>query len=481
MSLRSSNLEGRLAEAIGRPLPPPINDPTLEATVRAAVAASGQTVVALDDDPTGVQTVHDVAVLADWEPATLAAEFARAPGLFFILTNSRSLDTERAAAMNHEIGQRLRDVSATAGRGFAVVSRSDSTLRGHYPAETDALAAALGGVDGVLICPAFFEGGRVTVDDTHFLVDGDRVVPVVDTEFAQDATFGYRARTVPAWVEEKTGGAVPASAVVSITLEDVRIGGVERVAAVLGAVAGGRPVVLNVVDYADLWTVVLGILAAEASGKRFLYRTGASFVRARAGISARPLLTRADLLPEGPGASAPGLVVVGSHVRRSSEQLERLLPLRGVAPIELQVRQLLAGDAAQQHEIERAALAVNEAIMKGDTAVLYTSRQIERPRGWQELDVARVVSGALVQVVQRLRVRPAFAIGKGGITSSDVGTRGFGAQRAEVLGQVRPGVPVWRLGPESRFPGLSYVVFPGNVGSPDTLRDIVAELGGALV
>ncbi|MFT4037224.1 MAG: four-carbon acid sugar kinase family protein [Thermomicrobiales bacterium] len=479
MHTRNSDLELRLAEAIGRPLPPPIEDPALEATVRAAVTASGQTVVALDDDPTGVQTVHDVAVLADWAPETLAAEFDRAPALFFILTNSRSLDAADAAALNRELGRRLQDAASAAGRGLSIVSRSDSTLRGHYPAETDALAEALGGVDGVLICPAFFEGGRVTVDDTHFLVDGDRVVPVAETEFAQDATFGYRARTLPAWVEEKTGGIVPASAVVSITLEDVRVGGAERVATVLREVAGGLPVIVNVVDYADLWTVVLGILTAEAAGKRFLYRTGASFVRARAGIPARPLLTRAELLADASPVRAPGLVVVGSHVRRSTEQLEQLLTLPGTTPVELRVPRLLAGDAEQAEEIARASSVVNEAIMNGETAVLFTSRQVERPRDRQELDVARIVSGSLVQVVEGLRVKPGWVIGKGGITSSDVGTRGLGAQRAEVLGQVRPGVPVWRLGPESRFPGLSYVVFPGNVGGPETLREIVADLVGA--
>ena len=95
-----------------------------------------------------------------------------------------------------------------------------------------------------------------------------------------------------------------------------------------------------------------------------------------------------------------------------------------------------------------------------------------------ELAVARAVSEALVAIVHGIKTRPDFVAGKGGITSSDVGTRGLGAARAVVLGQIRPGVPVWRLGAESRFPGMPYVVFPGNVGGPETLAEIVAELSG---
>jgi uncharacterized protein YgbK (DUF1537 family) len=96
-----------------------------------------------------------------------------------------------------------------------------------------------------------------------------------------------------------------------------------------------------------------------------------------------------------------------------------------------------------------------------------------------EVAVARTVSAALVAVVRGIETRPDFVVGKGGITSSDIGTQGLGAERAIVLGQARPGVPVWRLGAESRFPGMPYVVFPGNVGGAETLADIVGELVGA--
>ena len=472
-------MDALVAEALGAAVPEPIGEPELENRVREAVAESGRTVVALDDDPTGVQTVHDTAVLAGWSREALADELRRPDPLFFVLTNSRSLPEAGAAALNREIAGNLLAASRDTGKPFAVVSRSDSTLRGHFPVETDALAGALGGVDGVLLCPAFFEGGRVTAGNVHFVREGERLVPAAETEFARDATFGYRARSLPQWVEEKSGGRTRAGDVAAIALEDIRRGGPRRVADLLRTVRGGQPVVVNALEYSDLWVVVLGLLRAEAEGKRFLYRSGASFVRARAGIGARPLLTREELL--GPGARTParGVVVVGSHVRRTSEQLEGLLKVDAVVGIEVGVAALLMGQGGFERETERVRRFADEVAASGTTPVIFTSRRVERPAGMDELAVARIVSDALVSIVQGIAARPDFVIGKGGITSSDIGTRGLGAERAVVLGQVRPGVPVWRLGPESRFPGMPYVVFPGNVGDRETLAGIVQELAGA--
>jgi uncharacterized protein YgbK (DUF1537 family) len=469
-------IERLVAHELGESVPPPIDDPDLEHRVREAVTASGRKVVALDDDPTGVQTVHDTAVLAGWDRHTLAAELHRPAPLFFVLTNSRSLPEERAAALNQEIAANLFTASQESGVPFAIASRSDSTLRGHFPAETNALGRILGGIDGVLICPAFFEGGRVTAGDIHFVREGERLIAAAETEFARDATFGYRARTLPAWVEEKSGGTIQATDVASLALDEIRIGGPQRVAARLRAARGGQPIIVNALDYPDLWTVVLGLLDVEAEGKRFLYRTGASLVRARAGIAARPLLTRDELLGPNAPRSARGVVVVGSHVRRTTEQLERLLAMEGTVGVEVAVPALLRGESERNNEIEGVSRAAAGALATGNTAVIFTSRHIERPDGIDELTVARTVSDALVSIVRGIDARPDFIVGKGGITSSDVGTRGLAAARAVVLGQVRPGVPVWRLGPESRFPGLPYVVFPGNVGGPEALAEIVAEL-----
>ena len=457
-------------------LPPEYPDDRISERIRAAIAASGRKVVALDDDPTGVQTVYDTAVLARWSVAEMAAELKAANPVFFVLTNSRSLSAEGATRLNQEVVGNLVAASTETGVGFAVASRSDSTLRGHFPAETDAIAATLGGVDGVLIVPAFFEGGRYTVDDVHWVRDGERFVPAAETEFARDTTFGYTRSNLKEWVEEKTGGRVRAADVASLTIEEIRSGGPERVAELLGQVEGGRPVVVNAASYRDLDVVVLGLLMAEAAGKRFVYRTAASFVRARAGLSERPLLTRAELVGADAPAGLAGLVVVGSHVKRTGEQLARCLMLPGVVGIELSVPAILAETEARREEIARAQALASTALRNGQTPVVATSREVIT--GGDQLDVSRAVSAALVEVVRGVEGRPGFVVGKGGITSSDVGTEALGARRAVVLGQIRPGIPVWRLGPETRFPGLAYVVFPGNVGGPETLAEVVTLLRG---
>jgi uncharacterized protein YgbK (DUF1537 family) len=78
--------------------------------------------------------------------------------------------------------------------------------------------------------------------------------------------------------------------------------------------------------------------------------------------------------------------------------------------------------------------------------------------------------------VESITTRPRYILAKGGITSSDVATLGLHVKRAMVLGQTLPGVPVWHLGTESRFPGLVYIVFPGNVGDENSLVEIYQSL-----
>jgi uncharacterized protein YgbK (DUF1537 family) len=467
-----------MAQSILDELVPEYADGAISERLRSALAASRRTVVALDDDPTGVQTVHDAPVLARWSVDDLASVLAERLPLVFILTNSRSLNEADAVRLNRQIVANLLTAAARTGTGFVVASRSDSTLRGHFPAETDAIAAALGGVDGVLLIPAFFEGGRITLDDVHWVRDGERWVPAAETEFARDPTFGYAASDLKAWAAEKSGGRVAAEDVVSIGIDDIRRGGPERVTRVLESVTGGGLVVVNAASYRDLDVVVLGLLAAEAAGKRFVYRTGASFVRARAAIGERPLLTRGELVGDGP-APLPGLVVVGSHVRKSSEQLARLLAEKGVVGVELDVAEILASAERRSKALAEARAALAAALARGETPVLFTSRSVLKSDGAAaQLEVSRAVSAALVEIVRGLDQRPRWIVAKGGITSSDVGTEGLGVRRALVLGQIQPGIPVWRLGPEARFPGLSYVVFPGNVGAPETLTEVVNLLRG---
>ncbi len=439
--------------------------------IQQQVAASGRKIVVLDDDPTGTQTVHQVTVLTEWSVDALAAELAQPDPCFYILTNSRSLPLPAAQALNAEIGRNLLAASQQTGRPFAVVSRSDSTLRGHYPGETDALAAALGmQVDGTLLIPFFLEGGRFTIDDVHYVAEGDQLIPAAETPFAQDAAFGYRSSNLREWVAEKSGGAHPAARVASISLADIRQGGPAVVAQKLCALQNNQACVVNCVSMRDLQIFVLGLLEAEAQDKTFLYRTAASFVQVRAGITPRPLLTSAELTGNRTGG---GLVVVGSYVPKTSSQLGPLLAMPEIVSAEVNVAALL-DDVTQVGEIERVAQLVETALRAEQTAVIYTSRALVTGNGAEaSLAIGQRISASLVAIVQALEVAPRYILAKGGITSSDTATQGLGVRRATVLGQILPGVPVWQTGAESRWPGLIYVVFPGNVGDNEALVNAV--------
>ena len=138
-----------------------------------AIARSNRKVIALDDDPTGVQTVHDLFVLTRWDAAALDRELADARPCTFVLTNSRSLPAQDAATLNREIAELALTSARHAGREVAFLSRSDSTLRGHVAEECAALADTCGDIDGIIVCPAFFEGGRITCSAHHFQYDAN--------------------------------------------------------------------------------------------------------------------------------------------------------------------------------------------------------------------------------------------------------------------------------------------------------------------
>ncbi|MHB0858678.1 MAG: four-carbon acid sugar kinase family protein [Anaerolineae bacterium] len=428
-------------------------------------------VVVLDDDPTGTQTVHGVPVLTEWSVAGLREELGNALPAFYILTNSRSLPLEQARDLNAAIGRNLAQAARETDRRVAVVSRSDSTLRGHFPGEVQALAESLGGgFHAWLLIPFFLEGGRYTIDDVHYVAEGSQLVPAGRTEFARDAAFGYCASNLRRWVEEKTEGRVSADAVSSLSLADIRLGGPERVRERLLALASGSICVVNAAGYRDLEVLVQGLLAAEAQGCRFLCRTAASFVRVRSGLEPRPLLDAAEMgLSSGKGS----LMVVGSYVPRTTAQLAALLARPGVLGIEVDV----AGLLGRSDLVDRVAREADQGLQRGAEVVIHTSRELVRGRtAHTSLEIGRRVSEGLVAIVRAIATRPRYLLAKGGITSSDVATQGLGVKRALVLGQILPGVPVWRLGPESHYPGMPYIVFPGNVGGPNALAEIVANL-----
>lgn len=463
------------------PLPRPLVIDGARERIREARLAEGRRTAVLDDDPTGSQSVHGVEVVTALDRDHYATALADPGATCFVLTNTRSLDERDARELT---AQAARDLLGASPGPVDLVTRSDSTLRGHVLAEVDAVSGAYRGttghrVDGVLLVPAFLEAGRFTKGDVHYAMVDGAPVPVGETEFARDATFGYTNSDLRDFVAEKSGGAVRAQDVLSVGLEDIRVGGPDRVAEVLSQVDGGTFVVVNAMDYADLEVVVLGLLDARAAGRTFVYRTGPSFVRALSGIEPRPPLTADDIWVNGV-PDGHGLVVVGSHVGLTSAQVTVLEEQRDLVRVELSVPTLTDPAQRQQH-VTDAVERVTSALAHADVLLL-TSRALVRGQGPDEsLAIARAVSAGVTEVVRgALVARPVWVVAKGGITSHDVAVEGLGIRRATVLGQLLTGM-VSVLLPSEAAPGavsVPYVVFAGNVGDRATLAHVVGVVAG---
>ena len=447
--------------------------------IKNALAEFDKKVIVLDDDPTGVQTVFDIPVYTAWDRESIENGFADS-GMFFVLTNSRGLSADAAKRLNIDIAENIFSVSQASGKDFVLISRSDSTLRGHYPLETMTLRKTLEKsgsrrFDGEIICPFFIEGGRYTYRNTHYVLYGEELIPSGDTEFARDKSFGYQSSDLRYWVEEKTGGAYSNSDVTSVSLETIRTGGPGAVAEILNGVSGFGKVIVNALCYEDIKLFLAGYIKSVIGGKNFIFRSAAAIPKILGGVPDRPLLQKEQLTDNGCNG---GLVVIGSHVEKTTKQLEVLKNNTEISAVEFN-QHLALDKQAFSAELERIKTLVNELIGSGKDVVVYTRRDrmdMNTGNANDELNLSRSISDAVAGIVRGLDVRPAYIIAKGGITSSDIGTLGLQVRRAVVAGQILPGVPVWRLGKESRFPGLAYIIFPGNVGGEDALAKVVSSL-----
>ena len=326
----------------------------------------------------------------------------------------------------------------------------------------------------------FFEAGRIAAGDTHWArVDGD-FRPVGETEFARDATFGYTASDLRAFLAERSGGALRAEDVHSVGLDDIRTGGPDRVAELLAPVRDGAWVVVNATEYADLDVVALGLQAARERGQVFLHRCGPSWMQVLAGLDAAPPLARDRIAAAAKGKR--GLVVVGSHVAQTSRQVERAVELADLAVVELDARRLVdPADAAREDYLAEVTRAAAAALAEQDV-LLMTSRELVRAEDPADsLRIANRVSDGLSTVVSRIRDRGlGWVVTKGGITSHEIAATGLGIRRARVEGQLFPGtVSMMRpLVAPPEVVGLPWVVFAGDVGDTDTLARVVTTMAG---
>lgn len=462
---------------------PEVDEAQIDALLQEEIANNDTKIVVLDDDPTGVQTVHDISVFTDWTPESIREGFDEDNKVFYILTNSRGMTEDETTAVHKEIAKTVAKIAHETDKDYMIMSRSDSTLRGWYPLEPQLLKEGMEEdgfvIDGEILSPFFKEGGRFTINGVHYVRQGDQLVPAAQTEFAKDKTFGYTHSSIPEYIEEKTGGDYKADEVITISLDDLRAQNYDKIVDQLMSVEGFNKIVVDAIDYSDIKSFCIALYRALAQGKSFMFRTAAGLVKVAGGITDIPLLTRDDMVTVDLAGDNGGIVVVGSHTQKTTDQLNKLLELENTVAIPFNSDIVLEGKEAFDDEVERCIKEAEKVIENGETAVLFTNRKLLSKEGdTKESALLRSleIADGVQRLVADLGVTPAFVIGKGGITSSDIGTKALKVKRANVLGQIRPGIPVWQTGEESKFKQTPYVIFPGNVGDEETLKEAVEIL-----
>ncbi|MDC4233790.1 hypothetical protein M3T53_08750 [Actinomyces sp. B33] len=478
-------MTARTLEELTAGLPPAPSITAADVAAAQAAASTRPFHVVLDDDPTGTQSVSGIPVLTAWEVDDFLWAFGTGAGAVYVMTNSRSLPPADAESVNREVVEAALTAAERARLDVAFVSRSDSTLRGHFPLEpetiADVLAARTGAqVDGIVIVPAFSDAGRMTIHGTHYAGSpATGYVPVGESEFARDNTFGYSSSTLPQWVEEKSGGRISAGDVLVLDIETLRADP-DATVALLRSARDRRPIAVDSVDdESDLRALALALIRAEDAGSRFIYRVGPPFGRARFGQDKHAPLTP-DEIDASRGdrtCSAGGLVVVGSHVGMTRRQLDALVERLDPPVAVIDSARVIEERDADAH-LDEIAGAIASGL-DSSTVVLRTSRALLD--GFDPdtaLAHSRRISAAVVDVVQRVlaRTSPRFVVAKGGITSSDVASKGLRIRRALAVGPMLPGIISLWSAQDGPAAGIPYVVFPGNVGDDQSLADVVETL-----
>ena len=86
-------------------------------------------------------------------------------------------------------------------------------------------------------------------------------------------------------------------------------------------------------------------------------------------------------------------------------------------------------------EAARVLALAEKEICAGRTVTVFTRRErldLDTEDPAQQLQISTRISDALTGIIGDLQVRPSFVVAKGGITSSDVGTKALRVTKAQV-------------------------------------------------
>ncbi|MGG1639013.1 four-carbon acid sugar kinase family protein [Paenibacillus sp. NRS-1760] len=420
------------------------------------LTADNRKIFVLDDDPTGTQTVSGVEIIL--QPAFQKYhEFCSSTAsVVYVLTNTRALPKEDAIQLLTQIRAEATRAAREAGKEAVFLLRGDSTLRGHVFAEIDTFSQA----DSVsLFVPAFPEGGRVTVDGIHYLTVEVKRIPVHQTEFAKDTTFGYQSEKLVDYVAEAGDG----RKAVIVPLEQLRSTMGQGLRDALLQAAPGTCVIPEAEFLSDLELIAAGLMGALGKGRHVVVRSASSFIAVLTNLRSQTI-ERVENLDR-------VLVVCGSHTEASTRQLQELIRYTR-PPIVIPTDRILQGGLDLL--IEEVSSRLIENLRHYGFAVL-TSERIRRLEHGDLATGARVMN-VIIEIVRKVSAHCDGVISKGGITSAQVAADGLLSQTAYVKGQLEAGVSLWEVELEDGR-RLPYAVIPGNVGNHQTIKNIAGKFG----
>lgn len=454
--------------------------PGLLKDINVALHQTSIRYIVLDDDPTGTQCSNNVYVYTRWDDAEIRELLMdESHPLSFILTNSRSLTERETWNLHTEILERITRLSKILGVSFRILSRSDSTLRWNYPSEMDAIRSGMcaGGIvyGAEVICPCFIEGGRFTKNDIHYVVEDGVYNPIAETDYARDKTFFYHSSNLRDYIREKTGKRMLDDEFVSISEEELT----DKSGSVSYKLMHALPtqkIIVNATNYEQLAFFALQYLYACNVGCQLLYRGASSMIRFLNGIPFLPLLKPNEIIKKnGHG----GLVVAGSHVQKTTNQIMECLEANLAEPIVFDQHKCLNDDASIQRYIADKAKETDRVLNSGKNVCLMTERKrvdLENATREQQLEFTAKISSLFIETATAVKVVPSFIIAKGGITSCQYGESLMNDHRVLVSGQIASGIPVWKFLDRAKYPEISFVVFPGNVGNDSQLKVMIESL-----
>ncbi len=457
---------------------------TADDVVRAR-AAGARPLVVIDDHPSGSQSMADIPILTAWSEDQVEWALSQRAPATYIVTNTRALSPAAAEDRLLEVLSTVLEVSGRMNADVDLVLRSDSTLRGHYPLDVDILVNAIESatsakVDGVLMVPAFPEAGRITVNSVHYVSEWPGTfTPVGETRFGREPRFPYTSSDLREWIAERTRGRFDAGTIRSIKLGTVRHSPA-AVAAELMKARHGEPIVVDAVTEEDLRSIAIGLLMAEAAGKRFVQRVGPPFPRALIGQPVHRPLTADDVeairQSAGTAGARSGLILVGTPNQLTKRQVRVLEQRHPVREIPVSVPAVL--DSRREGHIEEVVVRAIEGLDVGNVLVRLTEMHVDtEAKGDFAIDprVGRAVNEIAYRIAKARKL--SFVVARGGSITS-YAAQGLGVRRAIVRGPMLDGVVSLWEPLAGAIAGIPFVVYAGGVGDDDGLADVVDKLSG---